>query len=117
MPLKSAKAPTQPQVNQRRKFRLVSSFLSPISELIITGFVSRKGDPGPMQMAMAFNLAHAIEGNSPDFGLDYTKVRFSNGKLASPDHTAIEALPGCTVEFSWVDDDQPFNHCFTSLLL
>jgi hypothetical protein len=58
----------------------------------------------PLQTAIAFNLARAIQGNSPDSSLDYTKIRFSNGKLALPDHTAIEALPGCKVEFSWIDD-------------
>lgn len=104
VPLKSTKAPTQPQLDQRMKFGMVSSFLTSISELIEIGFACRKGDPGPMQRAMAFNLAHAIEGDSPGFRLDYAKIRFSNGQLALPDHVAIEALPGCKVEFSWVDD-------------
>jgi len=104
VPVKSEKAPTQPQLDQRMKFGMVSSFLCQISQLINTGFAVGKGTPGPMHKAIAFNLAYAIEGDSPDFGLDYTKIRFSNGKLALPDHTAIEVLPGCIVEFSWVEN-------------
>jgi len=104
VPVKSAKAPTQPQLEQRLKFGMVSSFLCQISELVNTGFASGKGNPGPMQKAIAFNLANAIDSSSPDSNLDLKRIRFSNGKLALPDHTAIEALPGCKVEFSWLDE-------------
>lgn len=104
VPVKSSKAPTQPQLNQRMKFGMVSSFLYQISELINTGFASGKVDPGPMQKAIAANLKFAIEGDAPEISLNLKRIRFSNGKLALPDHAAIEALPGCKVEFSWVDE-------------
>ena len=82
---------------------MISSFLSPVSELITIGFAAKREGPGPMQKAIAFNLANAIKGNTPDFSLDYTKICFSKGKLALPVHAAIEALPGCKIEFSWLD--------------
>lgn len=110
VPVKSSKAATQAQLDQRLKFGMVSSFLCQISELINTGFASGKGNLDPMHKAIAFNLANAIDSGSPDISLDLKRIRFSDGKLALPDHAAIEALPGCKVEFSWVDDGVEEEH-------
>jgi len=101
MPRSSGKAPTQLQINQQIKFALVTSFLSNISPLIDVGFKVAGSILTPMNLAVAYHLKEAITGTEPNFELDLSKVKFSDGRLDLPLEMTVVAVAGAVMEISW----------------
>lgn len=95
---KSSKAPTKAQDDQRKKFGLVTAFLSYFSDLIEIGFGNYSTVGSAMNAAVAYNLKHAITGS---FSINYAELSFSRGKLTGPKNSAVEALPDAKLRFTW----------------
>jgi hypothetical protein len=101
LPRISGKAPTQAQLDQRAKFRLVTSYFAWIGDLIAVGYKALSNIDTPMNVAVSFHLKEAIIGVAPNFGLDYTKVMFSQGKLELPYNKTATSGVVAEVNFSW----------------
>jgi len=101
LPKISSKPATQPQIDQRLKFGLVTSFLSLISEAIDVGYNIGSGSTSAMNEAVSYHLKEAVTGTSPDFTLDYTKIRFSSGKLNVPSSYSVAATTPAKIDLSW----------------
>jgi hypothetical protein len=101
IPAKSSKPPTQKQLDQRRKFGLITGFLSWMSSLIDSGFQEREMRQSAMNKAVQYNLLHAVSGVSPFFSIDHAKLRFSIGKCPLPGNTTAEGVAGGKVSFIW----------------
>ena len=101
VPRKSSKPPTEKQLDQRRKFGLVTSHLSWMSTLIDQGFQEHEKRQSSMNVAVRYNLLHAVTGVSPFFTIDYPKMMYSQGKCPLPADIAVEGLEGAQVDFSW----------------
>lgn len=101
LPRSSGKAPTQAQLNQQAKFKLVTEFLSNISPLIDVGFKTANSTLTPMNLAVAYHLKVAITGVEPVFELDLSKVKFSDGKLDLPLEMTAVAVAGSVMSISW----------------
>jgi hypothetical protein len=101
LPRMSGKAATQAQLDQRAKFKLVTSYFSWIGDLINVGYKALSSIDTPMNVAVSYHLKEAIIGVSPNFTLDYTKVMFSQGKLKLPFSTAATATAVAEIDFSW----------------
>ncbi|RYD98048.1 MAG: hypothetical protein EOP54_08935 [Sphingobacteriales bacterium] len=104
LPKSSGKAPSQPQIDQRLKFGLVTSFLKPIRTLTNIGYGLVSGNLTPYNAAVSYHLNNAVIGNSPNFEIDYPMVMFSRGELPGPAVPAMAANPGGALNFSWVDN-------------
>ncbi len=104
LPRKSNKPPTQTQKDQRSKFALVTGFLSYISDLIDSFYQPGAGSTSAMNEAVAYHLKNAIIGVAPDFEFDFTKLRFSTGKLRNPAIYDVVALPDAEMKFTWSED-------------
>jgi hypothetical protein len=102
---KSSKPPTKAQLDQRRKFGLVTSFLSYFSDLTEIGFSSQTSIGSAMNAAVSYNLKYAITGSSPDFSINYSELSFSRGKLTGPKDSEVEALPAAKLKFTWTAND------------
>lgn len=102
LPRSSGKAPTQAQLNQQIKFRLVTAFLSNISPLIDVGFKTANSVSTPMNLAVAYHLKEAITGVEPAFELDLSKLKFSQGKLELPLEITAVAATGSIMQISWL---------------
>jgi hypothetical protein len=100
LPKISNKPPTQAQTSHRTKFGLVTAFLSELSELIDEGY-SSSGSKSGMNEAVAYHMKNAVLGVSPNFTIDYTKVRFSTGKLAIPSTFSVDTVTAGKVDFNW----------------
>lgn len=100
LPRKSNRPPTQKQLEQRLKFALVTGFLSSMSELIETGYRAA-GSNSPMNEAVAYHLKNAVIGVAPNYTLDYTKLRFSTGKLSLPSTFSVDTTAPAKVDFNW----------------
>lgn len=103
LPKASGKPATQKQIDQRNKFGLVTGFLSSMSDLIDTGYM-KGSSTSPMNEAVAYHLQHAITGVAPNFTLDYTKLKFSSGKLSIPATFSVDVTASGKIDFNWSAD-------------
>lgn len=84
LPKKRTKPFTEAQLAQQQRFSLMGKFLLPLKGLFEIGFAKAYvGESTLFNQAMAANLP-AVTGDYPDFTLDYSKVKFSNGGLLPP---------------------------------
>ncbi|MDR6783757.1 hypothetical protein ABIE26_002854 [Pedobacter africanus] len=103
LPHKSTKAPTLAQILHQQKFALVVSFFSKMQEMLAIGFP--KQHPNSLNAAVRYNFKHVIEGNSPPYSINYSKVIYSLGKLSKPNLPAV-TRNGNTLLFSWLPEAQ-----------
>ncbi|WP_053058493.1 DUF6266 family protein [Pedobacter sp. BMA] len=101
LPRSSGKAPTQKQLMQQAKFGLVTGFLSNFSALIDRGFGASGEVSTPMNVAVAWHLKNAVIGDYPDYEIDLSMLRFSNGKLEMPAEFLVEPEAGGVVNIGW----------------
>lgn len=100
LPKISNKPPTSAQTNQRTKFGLVTAFLGELSELVDEGYKG-SGSKSGMNEAVAYHIKNSVVGVAPNFTMDYTKLRFSTGKLAVPNTFGVEVTAPGKVDFYW----------------
>lgn len=106
---KSNKPATALQLACRQRTKICNDFLNPVLEYIDVGFKA-KADAlrkNSHNLATSYNRLNAIVGEYPDQHMDFSKVRFSEGKM--PVTAGIYAtLKDYGVAFSWqVDEDSP----------
>ena len=99
--LRMYKAPSNPntpaQVEQRGRFGFVNSELSPLRDIFKVTYRNNKG----MNLAVSYALKNAVNGNSPEFALDYTKLCFAWGSIQFPDHISAVVSAGNSVKLDW----------------
>lgn len=101
LPRVSNKPPTRAQLDQRFKFGLVTNFLARFSSTIDQGFGTSKGITTPMNEAVSYHLRTAITGVSPNFTIDYTKLKVSGGKLELAENIEFLADTAAKLKFTW----------------
>jgi len=99
IPKKSNKK-TQAQVDVRYKFKMVNSLLKQVNDLINLGFKSVVGQT-PINAAVSYALENAVIGVSPDFTVDFTRLRFSQGPLKEAISPLAAASAPLKVVFTW----------------
>ncbi|WP_442587777.1 DUF6266 family protein [Pedobacter sp. AW31-3R] len=100
-PKKSSKPAVQSQVDQRSRFKIVTEFLPTIANIVELGYQSKEKSTSAMNRAVRYHLDNAITGVSPDFSLNYSKVRLTSVKLNTV--TNVSIVPSATrlVDLSW----------------
>ena len=104
LPRPSNKPPTVPQLNQRAKFGLVTSFLSLISDWIDMAYKKGPGPATSMNKAVKDHLKDAVIGVGPNFSFDYSKLKFSTGKLSVPSSFSVDTTASSKIDFNWTLD-------------
>lgn len=100
-PKKSTKPAVQAQINQRSKFGLVTSFFSPITDLINLGYQAFNTVMSPSNEAVKYHLDNAVTGVYPDYKLDMSKVVISKGKLPGSSTIEAVAVAGANINITW----------------
>lgn len=89
---------TPKQQEQRLKFGLVNTELAPLGEVFKIGYAS----PDGRQMAVSHALKNTIEGEFPDFRLNFSLVKVAAGNLPGVHHAlAQENDPDGDVTITW----------------
>lgn len=109
LPKKTSKPPVRSQIDQRKKFGLITGFLGAISEVVSKGYQSGNKLSGPMNEAVKFNLKEAISGVSPLFTINYAKLKLTLGKLDIPQDLLAVPVSGRKVAITWAYDPLDFN--------
>lgn len=111
LPKKSSKPATQAQKDVRFKFGIITEFLSAINALVRVGFQSYKNEMTPLNAAVSQNIKEAVGGVSPNFEIDFTKIVYSRGDLATPWLPSALPEPGAVLTFNWdAGADSPLSH-------
>ena len=102
MPRKVKRAPTEKQQQVQLRWTLMTSFLAMFSEIIKIGYKQAAvNGQSAMNAAVSHNLKNAVTGVAPDYTLDFSKLKFSKGKLALPYSRAVVVDGDAEVRFEW----------------
>lgn len=110
----SNKPPTASQLEVQGKFGLLSGFLSNIDDLIKIGFKQFSKGKDPVNVASAYNYAHAFLVEETSFTLNYPQLVYSRGYILPAESPVILSLPG-QIEFNWLPQRQSMYCQYTDL--
>ena len=101
----STKAPSNPksekQVEQRTKFAFVMQFLSNFRELFNYTFAKTGGFNEAFKIAMRM----AVNGSSPDFSIDFSKLVITIGTVKTPTSVIGSVTSATTLNLNWYTGD------------
>jgi len=101
-PKKSSKPPTEKQLMQQAKFKLVGKFVKQLVSLVSRSFENPAAKTSGFNRAFAHAITEALTGSYPAYGIDYTKTQVSEGPLRNPNTPASTAAGAGMVKFTWV---------------
>lgn len=101
-PHPSNKPATLKQLSSRKQFSMAMQFVSPIKDFVSYSFhPETKGTPKiPQNAATSYFRTLAIQGEYPDYWIDFSKVMMSKGDLPVPVNASV-ALSGNLLTFKW----------------
>ncbi|MGN7205125.1 DUF6266 family protein [Pedobacter sp. SAFR-022] len=97
--------PTAAQLSARGSMKTLMNFLTRIKPMLKAGYInqSRGTVRSYFNLAMSYNLRHALKLEEGSYVIDYTKVRLSEGSSPAAEEAAVSLNPtGLT--FSWQAD-------------
>ncbi|WP_442591913.1 DUF6266 family protein [Pedobacter sp. AW31-3R] len=100
-PKKSSKPAAQSQIDQRSKFKMVTELMSALAATIEVGYQSSSNASSPMNRAVRYHLDNAVTGVSPNFSMDFAKMRLTSVNAASIFDTEVVAVAGRILKMTW----------------
>lgn len=101
---KRKRKPSPEQAAQRSKFKLIQQWLRPVKRLVRLGFGNDASPKTGHNVAMSYNMRHAIIDNDGEFSVDPAAFRFSAGPLTSPVNAQVSLGDG-ELHFTWDKPD------------
>jgi hypothetical protein len=99
----SSRPGTQAQLDARRIFAIVSSWLRPLKLLINIGFQGFAQGKTPMNDAISFTLKEAVGGTGANKEIDFARAVFSKGELLTSWIEEMVALENAVLQAVWKD--------------
>ncbi|WP_234110026.1 MULTISPECIES: DUF6266 family protein [Chryseobacterium] len=103
-PTASHKPPTEEQLLQRKKFRLVIKFLNPLQGIQSQLFGSRAGVKSRVNLAVSYTLREAVKVVNGEPELLFNKVLITKGELSGFKNPQVTLQAGGVVTCSWEDN-------------
>src|SRR5690606_26246532 len=103
---KRKRKPSPEQAAQRAKFKLMQQWLRPMKRLVRLGFGNYAPPKTGHNVAMSYNMRHAVVDNGGEFSVDPAAFHFSAGPLTPPVNAGVRVV-GRTLHFKW---DKPHIH-------
>ncbi|SEW38961.1 hypothetical protein SAMN05428988_4958 [Chitinophaga sp. YR573] len=103
---KSTKPPSEKQLACRKRLAVVNKFLSGFIPYVQVGFAytgAEKGYTG-YHAATGYQIKQALTGQYPDYIIDYTKVRLTEGPMSNENINAAVVRQNNYLVFSWTAD-------------
>ena len=103
---KNSTPPTEAQLMQRHKFRVVAKFVKHAKNMIMHGYeVHKLKTMTPVNFLTKQILLSAVIGEYPDYRIDYSKVGLSSGKLDGVIVKEAVLLLNGNIKLSWEQYD------------
>lgn len=113
---KPTKLKTAPQLAQQLRFSVANAFDKQVRAMVNIGYTKRKPGLSQQNMFTSHLLKHAIVGEYPDYWIDYSKVKLSNGGLRRISVTEfVFATPGL-LTLTWDIDGIGFSYAGNDLI-
>lgn len=109
------KPSTPKQLAARARFALVSEFINTLNLVTNVGFKMKALQTigkTAQNMAMSANLNYVVDGEYPNYSLNYSAVKLSEGTLTLPENIHVER-EGDRLKFSW-DTDKNWDYLISS---
>ena len=116
LPKPSSKAPTNSQLEQRRKFATVMQFLTPAKQVLEDYFGSPVGAKSRFNLATSYHIKEATVYVNDEAQMVLNRVVFSKGTLLQPQNLACVPRAGGTLQFTWVNNSEQGNAQLTDVL-
>ena len=100
-PVSVSKPKSEAQLDQRAKFTTILKFLQPLTGFLRVGFKTEHATMSPFNAAMSYNFKNALTGAYPDYDIDYTKTRVSQGNLPGALNPAASLISAGKIKFTW----------------
>ncbi len=94
--------PTEKQVMQRARFAYAVGFLQPIHPVVRLGYRNQASKKSPINAALAHVIKKVVEGEYPDYRINYASLEIAKGLLPGPKNPALQ-LQDQTLTFTWSD--------------
>lgn len=117
LPKKTNRLPTANQLEQRNKFAMVTSFLTPINAIIKRYYGNNTGTKTRRNSAMSYLIKEALVFIDPDWEWDFSKILIARGELQALDGGLITAGAGQSIALSWADNSMEGNASPTDKLV
>ncbi|WBV61107.1 DUF6266 family protein [Chryseobacterium camelliae] len=108
-PKPSSRPPSDKQLLQQTKFKLVIGFLQPVKNIQAKYFGSGSGSKSRVNIAVSYTISEAVQmtGDIPE--LIYSKVLMTKGDLAGFQSVTATPQSGQVISLSWEDNSQQGN--------
>ncbi|CAD7813536.1 hypothetical protein CHRY9390_02671 [Chryseobacterium aquaeductus] len=103
-PKPSSRPPSEKQLLQQNKFKLVISFLQPIKNIQNRYFGSGSGSKSRVNMATSYTLNEAVQVTADIPSLLYNKILITKGDLAGFQNPSAVPQSGQVLTLSWEDN-------------
>lgn len=102
-PARRANNPTQAQLEQQEKFKVVIFFLETMVGLLRITYKNFTTRVTAFNSAMSYHIKYAIDGIYPNYAIDYSLAQVSKGNL--PNAIApVATVSGTDINFTWTDN-------------
>lgn len=115
-PKPSSRQPSEKQLLQQEKFKLVTQFLRPISAIQKMYFGNRSGAQSRNNLATAYTINEAVMVNAGVPELIFSKVLITKGELTGFQNLLVTPQAGNILSFSWTDNSTQGNAQTTDVL-
>lgn len=102
-PKKSTKPPSEKQLASRERMRIVNGVLNRLTEFVKLGFAetAKHQTFTAYNAAVAYQLKHAITGDYPNYEIDFSKLRVTEGEINTHGLNPSVSLQDDMLLFSW----------------
>ena len=102
-PARRANNPTQAELEQQEKFKVVIAFLETMVGLLRITYKNFATRMTAFNSAMSYHIKDAIDGIYPNYVIDYSLAQVSKGSL--PNAIApVATATGTDINFTWTDN-------------
>jgi hypothetical protein len=101
--------PTERQIMQRERFAFAVRFLQPIHPVIKLGYRNQANQKAPINVALAHVIKHVVEGDYPDYRINYSSLEIAKGILPAPKNPVLQVVDG-QLNVSWRESAADLKH-------
>ncbi|WP_439479270.1 DUF6266 family protein [Chryseobacterium aquaticum] len=109
IPKPSSRPPSEKQLLQQNKFKLVISFLQPLRNIQSRYFGSGSGSKSRVNMAASYTISEAVLVTADVPSLVYNKILITKGDLTGFQNVTASAQTGNQINLSWEDNSLQGN--------
>lgn len=109
IPKPSSRPPSEKQLLQQNKFKLVISFLQPLRNIQSRYFGSGSGSKSRVNMAASYTINEAVQVTADVPSLVYNKILITKGDLTGFQNVTASAQTGNQISLSWEDNSSQGN--------